>query len=230
VSANYTYSHEIDEDSAGGGDSDFPQNPACLACERASGDFDVRHVMNANAVYDLPFGAGQPFLSQPGIARAILGRWSVSGIFAARTGLPINVTVDRSSTSVATGYTTNQRPDQVPGVSLTPPGGRSIGNWINPAAFTTVMGSTYGNAPRNVGRGPNLWQTDVGIAKRIPLSERAQLQFRSEFFNLFNRAQYGQPQANWSSASFGQIVTTVNITPVGTGTPREIQFALRLEF
>ena len=58
VSANYTYSHEIDQDAAGGGDSDFPENPACLACERAAGDFDVRHVLNASTVYDLPFGPG----------------------------------------------------------------------------------------------------------------------------------------------------------------------------
>ena len=187
-------------------------------------------MLNANAIYDLPFGPGQPFLSQPGIASAIFGHWSVSDIFTARTGLPLNITIDRSSSSLATGYTTNQRPDRIPGVSLSPPTGKSIENWINPAAFASVTGSTYGNAPRNPARGPNLWQTDLGIAKLIPISERAHLLFRSEFFNLFNRAQYGQPQANWSSASFGRIVSTVNTTPVGTGTPREIQFALRLEF
>ena len=230
LSANYTYSHEIDQDAAGGGDADFPQNPACLACERASGDFDVRHVVNANAVYDLPFGPGRTFVSQPGIARAIFGRWSLTDIVAIRTGLPINITEDRSSTSVATGYTTNQRPNLVSGESLTPAGGKAIGDWINPAAFAPVAGSGYGSAPRNVGRGPNLWQTDLGVAKHIPLSERVQLQFRGEFFNLFNRAQYGQPQADWSSSTFGQIITTVNTTPIGTGTPRETQFALRLEF
>jgi hypothetical protein len=229
-SANYTYSHEIDQDSAGGGDSDYPQNPACLSCERASGDFDVRHVLAANLVYELPFGPGRAFLSQPGIAGAILGRWSVTNIVAARSGLPINVTEDRSSNSVATGYTTNQRPNIVPGVPLAPPGGKKISGWINPAAFTPVVGGGYGDAPRNIARGPNLWQTDLGLARQIPLTEHVQLQLRSEFFNLFNRAQYGLPQPDSSSSSFGQIVTTVNTTPVGTGTPRQIQFALRLEF
>jgi len=229
-SAHYTYSHEIDQDAAGGGDADFPQNPACLACERASGDFDVRHVLTADTVYDLPFGPGRAFLSQPGIARAVLGRWSVTAIGTARSGLPINVTEDRSSTSVATGYTTNQRPNRVPGVSLTPIGGKEIQNWINPAAFALVTGSGYGNAPRNIGRGPKLWQTDLGLAKRIPLTESAQLQFRGEFFNIFNRAQYGQPLADLSAATFGQIISTVNTGPVGTGTPRQIQFTLRLEF
>jgi hypothetical protein len=229
-SANYTYSHEIDQDAAGGGDSDNPQNPACISCERASGDFDARHVVNANAVYDLPFGHGRAFLSQPGVASAILSHWSVTNIVTARTGLPVNATEDRSSSSVATGYTTNQRPNLVPGVSLTPPGGKRIAEWINPAAFTPVTVSGYGNAPRNIARGPNLWQTDLGLAKRIPLTERAQLQFKGEFFNLFNRAQYGQPQADSSTSTFGQIITTANTTPIGTGTPREIQFVLRLEF
>lgn len=230
-SANFTYSHEIDQDAAGGGDSDNPQNPACMACERASGDYDARHVVNANAVYDLPFGTGKTFFSQPGIANTVLSRWSLTDIVAARTGIPVNVTEDRSSSSVATGYTSSQRPNLVPGVPLTPPGGKTINHWINYAAFEAVNGSGYGNAPRNIAHGPNLWQTDLGLSKRIPLSESTQLQFRSEFFNLLNRAQYGQPQADWSSQStFGQIITTANTTPIGTGTPREIQFALRLEF
>jgi hypothetical protein len=231
LSANYTYSHEIDQDSAGGGDSDFPQNPACPSCERSSGDFDVRHVFNSNAVYELPFGPGKTFLSNSGIASEVFGRWSVTAIATARTGLPVNVTEDRSSSSVATGYTTSQRPNRVPGVSLTPPGGHKINQWINPAAFSLVTGSGYGDSPRNVARGPDLWQADFGLAKRIPLTEKMQLQFRTEFFNIFNRAQYGLPLADLSSpTTFGQIVGAVNTGPVGTGTPRQIQFMLRLEF
>jgi hypothetical protein len=230
VSANYTYSHEIDQGAAGGGDSDFPQNPACPSCERASGDFDVRHGFNANAVYDLPFGRGRAFLNQPGVAGAMLGRWSVTTIATARTGLPVNVTEDRSSTSVATGYTTSQRPNLIPGVSLTPSGGHKLGEWINPAAFAPVVGSGYGDAPRNIGRGPGLWQADLGLAKSISLTEAMEMQFRSEFFNIFNRAQYGLPLADLSTNTFGQIVSVVNAGPVGTGTPRQMQFMLRVEF
>ena len=230
LSANYTYSHEIDQGAAGGGDSDFPQNPACPSCERASGDFDVRHGFNANAIYDLPFGPGRVFLNGPGVAGAMFGRWSVTTIATARTGLPVNVTEDRSSTSVATGYTTSQRPNLVPGVSLTPPGGHKLGEWINPAAFALVSGSGYGDAPRNVARGPGLWQADFGLAKRISLTEKIQIQFHSEFFNIFNRAQYGLPLADLSTNTFSQIVSVVNAGPVGTGTPRQMQFMLRLEF
>jgi hypothetical protein len=241
LSANYAYTHQIDQDAPGGGDSDNPQNPACMSCERASGDFDARHVVNANVVYDLPFGPGRPFLSQPGIARAVFGHWSVTDIVAARTGTPLNVTYSRSSSSVATGYTTNQRPNIVPGVSIVPPGGKTIRgrtmNWINPAAFTAVSGSGYGDTPRNIARGPNLVQTDFGLARRIPLNERLQLQFRCEAFNLFNRAQYSLPlEEIWlpptgtSPSSIEPQVSTASTTPIGTGTPREIQFALRLEF
>jgi hypothetical protein len=241
LSTNYAYTHQIDQDAPGGGDSDNPQNPACMACERASGDFDARHVVNANVVYDLPFGPGKAFLSQPGVASAIFGRWSLTDIVAARTGTPLNVTYSRSSSSVATGYTTNQRPNLVPGVSLTPPGGKTISgttmNWINPAAFTAVPGSGYGDTPRNISRGPNLWQTDLGVSKRIPITERTQVQFRCEAFNLFNRAQYSLPlEEIWlpptgsSPASIEPQVSTASTTPIGTGTPREIQFALKLEF
>jgi hypothetical protein len=242
LSGNYTYSHQIDQDAPGGGDSDNPQNPACMPCERASGDFDARQVVNANAVYDLPFGPGKAFLSRPGIARAVLGRWTVTNIVAARTGTPLNITYSRPSSSIATGYTTNARPNLVPGVPLTPPGGRQISgttsNWINPAAFTAVTDpDSYGDAPRNIVRGPNLWQTDLGVSKRIPITESAQLQFRCETFNLFNRAQYSLPlEEIWlpatgtSPASIEPQVSTASTTPIGTGTPREIQFALRLMF
>jgi hypothetical protein len=230
LSVNYVYSHEIDQDAAGGGDADFPENPACLSCERASGDYDVRHVFTANAVYALPFGPGKALFNQPGLASAVFGNWRLTVIDTARTGLPVNVTEDRSSSSVATGYTTNQRPNRSPVVSLTPPGGRTVNQWINRTAFSLVTNSAYGNAPRNIGRGPRLLQTDIGLAKDIRLIEHAHLLFRSEFFNIFNRAQYGQPLADLSASTFGKIITTVTTGPVGTGTPRQIQFALRLEF
>ncbi len=235
--ANYTLSHEIDQDAAGGGDADFPQNPACLACERASGDFDVRHVFTSNAVWNLPFGQGRERL-QHGIPAAVLGDWTVSSIVTARSGLPVNVTIDRSSSSVATGYTTNQRPNRVPGVSLTPPGGRSIAHWINPAAFAPVIGGGYGDAGRNLVRGPGLWQADLALQKHIPLPRKVQMEFGAQFFNIFNRGQYGLPLADYSDYlssvsnggqdTFGEIISPVNVGPVGTGTPRQMQFFLRL--
>jgi len=230
--ANYVWSHEIDEDAAGGGDSDYPQNPACFVCERASGDFDARHVFTANLVYDLPFlshlGANVPAGTR--IVKTLLGSWSIAPVFTARSGLPVNVTEDRSTKAVATGYATNQRPNRVAGVSLISPGGSTRNEWINPAAFSFVSGPGYGNAGRNIVRGPDLWQADIALSRRVLLTESAALRFRGEFFNLFNRAQYGLPLADLSTSTFGQIVNTVNTGPIGTGTPREMQFSLRLEF
>ena len=139
---------------------------------------------------------------------------------------------------VPDGNTTDQRPDLVPGVSLTPPGGRSIAEWINPAAFAVPANGTFGDAPRDVARGPGAWQIDMGVAKHIPLRDQMRLEFRAEFFNVFNHPQYGPPNATFNAAGFGQITTAINtstvnsstLTPVGTGTPREIQFGLRLAF
>jgi hypothetical protein len=95
------------------------------------------------------------------------------------------------------------------------------------------------SAPRNFVRGPGTWQIDIGAAKTIALKERAQLEFRSEFYNIFNHSQLGQPQSTFNPSNitgFGSIINTVNTnivsptTPVGSGTPREMQFALRLDF
>jgi hypothetical protein len=236
LSANYMWSHEIDNGSNGSGDGDsvVPQNVACPACERASGIWDARHVFNANAVYELPFGPNKPYLNRRGVVGSIVGSWEVTSTAIARTGFPVNVMVNRSAASVPDGNTSSQRPDLVPGVSLTPFGGKSIGQWINPTAFTMPANGTFGDAPRDIARGPGAWQMDLGMIKRISVRERAQLEFRSEFFNLFNHPQYGLPQATFGVQGFGSIIQTVNTTapvsPIGSGTPREIQFALSLKF
>lgn len=236
LSANYMWSHEIDDGSDGSGDGDslVPQNVACPKCERASGFWDARHVFNANGIYQLPFGSGKPFLNQSGIVNAIVGRWQLNSTAVVRTGFPINVLVNRSAFQTPDGNTNSQRPDLVPGVSLTPPGGKSTAQWINPAAFVTPMNGTWGNAPRNVARGPGAWQMDMGMGKQIPLAEQVGLQFRTEVFNVFNHPQYGLPNATILVNGFGSITSTVNTTtpvsPVGEGTPREFQFALRLTF
>jgi len=144
------------------------------------------------------------------------------------------VLINRSSASVPDGNNASQRPDLVPGVSLTPPGGKNLAEWINPAAFAVPAVGTFGDAPRNVARGPGAWQIDLGAAKRIQLGESGWLEFRSEFFNIFNHPQYGLPQATFGIPGFGSITQTVNTTtpvsPVGSGTPREMQFAIRIGF
>jgi len=243
VMANYTWSHEIDNGSNGSGDGDeiSPQNPLCLACDWASGVWDARHVVNGNVVYLLPFGRGEPMLSDHGVATGILGNWELTTTALARTGFPVNVLMPSSYTA-PDGASGTERPDLVPGVSFVPPGGKTIAQWVNPAAFAYPAGE-FGTAPRDLFRGPGTWQVDLGLGKHIPLTERASLEFRSDLFNIFNHPQLGPPQATCNvtvanptgcTTGLGSIISTVNtstpISPVGSGTPREIQFTLRVAF
>jgi len=244
VTANYMWSHEIDNGSNGSGDGDEvdPQNPLCQACDTASGAWDATHVINGNAVYKLPFGLGEPMLNQPGMASAVAGNWQLTTTALARTGFPVNALMP-SSYVAPDGASGTERPDLVPGVPLTPPEGKTAADWINPAAFAYPAGA-FGTAPRDLFRGPGTWQIDISAAKTFTLTERAQLEFRSEFYNIFNHPQLGQPYATCNlttpgqtgcPAGFGTITTTLNtsvspVTPVGSGTPREMQFSLRLDF
>jgi hypothetical protein len=241
ASANYTWSHEIDDDSNGSGDGDSitPQNVSCFPqgapqCgERTSGAFDVRHAFNANVVYELPFGPGKSFLNQAGVLRALFGSWSLSSIFTARTGFPVNLT---TSATGPDGNTNEQRPNLVPSQPLYLASGD-----FNPAAFCTpgtadplypggTCPSGFGDVPRNFLRGPGVWQLDLALAKRFPITEQVQVQFRAEVFNLFNRAMFANPDGLISASDFGRIYLPLNTTPVGLGTPRQMQFMLKLKF
>jgi hypothetical protein len=239
VSANYTWSHSIDDGSNGSGDGDSitPQNVSCWPrsqCgERASSAFDARNVFNANFIYELPFGAGKPYGSQNGFVRAIASYWQVSSIFIARSGFPVNLTTSGTGPD---GNANNQRPNLVPNQPLYLAGGT-----FNPAAFCTpgtqdplypggTCPSGFGDVPRNLLRGPGFWQSDWALSKRFPVSERAQVQFRAEVFNIFNRAQYANPNGLISASDFGRIYLPLNTTPIGVGTPRQFQFLLKLQF
>jgi Carboxypeptidase regulatory-like domain len=232
LSANYMWSHSINDGSIGGGESDTIQDVFCRACDKASSDDDVRQVFNASAVYQLPFGAGRPFLTSPGLARTVFGGWELSGVGTARTGLPVNVTINRSNAAVPGGYSVSgsERPDVYSNVPIVP-ALQTARSWINAAAFYAPANGTFGNLGRNALSGPGLWQVDAALAKKIAFTERLGVQFRAEVFNVFNRAQYGQPNANLSTpGNFGAITTTVNEGATGSGTPRQIQLGVRLLF
>ena len=232
VSANYMWSHSINDGSIGGGESDTVQDVFCRACDKANSDDDVRQLFNASAVYQLPFGAGRRFLSSPGLARTVFGGWELSGVGTARTGLPVNVTINRSNSSVPGGYSVSgsERPDLQAGIPVIP-AVQTPNSWINAAAFYTPANGAFGNLGRNAILGPGLWQVDTALAKKVTVTERWNVQLRAEVFNVFNRAQYGQPNANLSTpGNFGVITTTVNEGATGSGTPRQIQLGVRILF
>jgi len=169
-------------------------------------------------------------LSGGGVAGKVLGGWELSGISSASTGRPIDIEVDRSHHDMLDGNTKAQRPDLVPGQSIYP-SPRTINNWFNINAFAVPAVDTWGNLGRNVGRGPGYYEIDTALEKEMPITERLALKFRAEAFNLLNHPIYGDPESDISSpASFGVITTPLNTGATGIGTPRRIQFMLRLEF
>jgi hypothetical protein len=185
----------------------------------------------------LPFGRGQKYGPKEGIAAALVTGWELSGLGTARTGRPINVTVNRSATDLPDGVAATpsasappQRPDYVPGQPLYP-SVQTPDSWLNLGAFRAPARGAWGNFPRNVLHAPGMWQIDIAAGKRTRITERAGIEFRAELFNLFNRAQYALPNSNISSpAQFGRITSIINAQPTGTGGPRQVQLMLRLDF
>jgi len=234
ISANYQYSHGISDGSNGDGESDGLENANCRSCDRGNADFDVRHNFTTSVIWMVPAGKGRRWLgNSSGILNALLGGWELSGIGMARTGLPLNVTLSRSASALPNGINSGQRPNVVPGQPLYP-ANQSPTLWLNPYAFTTPANGTWGNAGRNILRAPGIWQADTSLEKRFRLTERSSISFRADVFNIFNRAQLGNPSAKWtppsSGTTFGQITGPYTTSAVGTGTPRQMQFMLRLSF
>ena len=242
LAGNYMYSHALNDGSVGAGDADAAQNNACFSCDYASSDFDARNSGTFGAVYELPFGRGRRYFADNSALDLLAGGWSVNTQLSARAGLPVNITLSRNSSELPDGNNVDQRPNRVPGVPLYL-GSRSVSHWINPAAFSLPAVGTWGTAGRNLITGPPLWQDDSAVEKNFRLTERNHMIFRAEAFNIFNRAQYGQPSSSLSvttksgvrtltvPASFGTITSTVNSGGlVGSGTPRVLEFSLRFTY
>jgi hypothetical protein len=222
----YNWAHEIDDGAGNDIGSNPPQNPACPRCDRASGDADVRHLGGIRSYYPLRFGDLTSGV-RTGLLARVLSNWTLINDFYATSALPVNVTIDRAVSQVATGYTIRQRPDRVPGVSLTPPGGRNITEWINPEAFTTVHG-LYGTAERNIARGPCAWSLSSGLERQLWLPKGFQARIQARSSNVLNHANYAQPFADWSSHQFGQILNPYAPQFGGDMGPRS--FSLDLTF
>jgi hypothetical protein len=221
----YMWSHGIADSSIGAGESLTFQNQSCRACDRSDTSIDVRHTMISNAIYQLPFARRSK----------IFGGWELSGIGTASSGRPVNITLSRKASQLLDGNTGSQRPDLVPGVSIYP-AHQTINNWFNPAAFAVPAQGTWGNLGRYIARGPGYYEIDTALQKKFRITERIGLNFRAEAFNLFNHPIYGDPSGGIGSspsspsANFGRITSILNTGAVGTGTPRRVQFALRLDF
>jgi hypothetical protein len=190
----------------------------------------MRQYFASSVIWKIPVGRGHALLANASpVVDKLLGGWQLSGISTARSGLPLNITISRPASALPDQINSAQRPNCVAGVSLSP-AHQTVQQWLNAAAFTLPLPGTWGNCGRDLGRAPGLWQLDTALQKRVPLNEHVRLSFRAEVFNIFNRAQYGSPIVGLPGGNFGLITNAFNTTPTGAGTPRDIEFMLRLDF
>jgi len=193
-------------------DSVTAQDERNLKLERGLSFFDVRKRLSVGFTYNLP---GTRALYH------LFSDWQISGIITEQDGTPLNP-VYFFSDFANTG--TPNRPDVVPGVSVTlPRNQRSADHWFNTDAFRAPKPFTFGNAGRDIIPGPGNNIIDFALHRRFLLGEQRALMFRAEAFNLFNHPNYGIPLP---FADFGPFFGKV----VATGEPRRIQFALRFDF
>jgi hypothetical protein len=271
--SRYTWSHSINDGSVGGGESSGPENVSCLSCDKGPSVFDVRHNVAVNAVYELPFGPGKAYLNDSGALGKVIGGWSLSSIGLWHTGHPLTTKMDLGGSISGGAFdglsftyllpdgndVTDQRPDLIPGVPVTVPGGGRHGTpLINATAFQAPPVDAngnfthFGNAGNGLIRASDSWQVDLALTKKTKLTERVSMEFGVQAFNIFNHVQLGDP-GNLTlvydptvpgthlqvPGDFGLISSTVNFNNnndndaspnTGTGLPRQIQFMVRFEF
>jgi hypothetical protein len=214
----FTWSHSLDYGGQVSDSVDYgPQNPYNWTSNYGNSNFDVRRRLSLSYIYELPFGRGKALVNQPGIARAILGGWQLSGVTSYQTGLPFTPILSYDPTNTGT----TARPNIVAGAALYP--SPSPSDWFNNAAFVAPAAYTYGNAGRNILRGPNTFNTDVGLLRTGTFKERYTLQFSAQAFNVFNTPQFGLPNNTVGVGTTG-VITTV-VTP-----ERQLQLGLHLMF
>jgi hypothetical protein len=215
----------------------------------APSQIDLRNSFTASVIYDLPFGKGKKFGNDwNNVANSVLGGWQLTVIEKITSGFA-DPLVDSSNQSgvgfLNGGNNVNfNRPDQIASPykagpvaanpdpqcqTLVSQGGKApdqlsnSGFPINPCAFTQAIGH-LGNASRLPVYGPGFVNTDFSVIKQFALPwENMGLNFRAEFFNLFNHAQFGEPVSDFSAPGFGSVQSTVN-------NPRVVQFGLKLTF
>lgn len=219
--ASYTWSKSIDDASnffSSAGDPNFPQNSYNVAAERGRSNFDVSHRLSVSYSYELPFRHAD------GFAGKLVNGWETFGIVTLQTGRPFTVAllsdIDNSGTGRSIlGFGANDRPNLVGNPELSNP---TTSQWFNTAAFAFPAPGTFGDAGRNILEGPGFQSVNASLVKNTRFSERVNLQFRAEAFNLFNHPNFNLPDNFLGSPTFGRITSARD--------PRHVQFGLKLLF
>ncbi len=216
--ASYTWAKSLDNNSGSGTGATFTQldgDQTRLSLNRGLSDFDRTHRLIVNFSYNLPYGR---------LNKRIFGDWQVAGVAILQSGTPISIL----DTSGAALYgTASSRASWAPGATIASAQGSGrtqdrLNQYFNTAAFVRA-GNFFGDTGRNILRGPIQRNADLSINKKFTLTERVNLEWRSEFFNVLNIANFANPGGSITAASYGVIRNT-------TGNPRVVQFALKLAF
>ncbi len=225
----YTYSHAISDVNdpilPAGNNGNLPRNTFDLKAERGNSDFDIRHRAVINFIYEPNIGRGRGHFNE-GFAGRILEGWSLTGIIDAQTGHPFDIF----------GLTDSNHTGQLARVSqqggtMQPPGTDKTFTGPNAASIYTTPFDVQPNTGKNEFYGPGMYNIDLATLKDTALTEKLKLQFRLEVFNLFNHAQFSQPNNIYfpGEATFGQSLSTIT-QPDETTSARQMQVALKLIF
>jgi len=232
--ANYTFSKSTDDigsglqGNSGGGDQVMPwTNPYFDHMIYGPSDFDHAHRLVTSYVWEIPFGN-----RLGAVGRRLLGGWQLTGVQQYQTGSPMTVVSGKDNSLTSLGR------DRAiaTGVDPAQPGGDPLLQWFNKAAFAANPAGTFGTLGKGTLRGPSMFSWDMGAFKKIPLKgERIGLQFRAEFFNIFNHPMFNNPATNLSDGNYGRITQTLANAgatqgDITSGGPRIIQLALKLTF
>lgn len=214
--ASYTVSKSIDSQSRLGATEH--QDSRNLDADRGLSAFDVRQNFTLSYTFELPFGRGKHFLGNASRATGLLvNGWEVNGITTFLAGIPFNPTAPPSGANV--GGFTALRANRLGSGFLSR---RTPEKWFDTSAFALPPFGTFGNSGRDVLIGPGTSNFDFSLFKNTRLGERLTVQFRTEFFDLFNRPNFNLPVDDITNPNFGKILSARD--------PREIQFALKFIF
>jgi hypothetical protein len=239
---SYTWSHGLANyvDNLTG--PQLPQNAWNYGAQMSNSQIDVEHRFVANAVWQLPFGKGRPWLNQGGWASRLAADWQFNTIVTAQTGTPFDINApDRSYTDPGGNKASYAHCVGNPfsGATDTATGsggyvGTGSGVFLNPAAFSIPAFGQFGSCAPRTFHGPGLWDVDLSLFRQFRLTESKRFEFRAEFFNAFNHPNFSNPDNNISDAAFGKVFSTIQpilgLGSGGPGDPREIQFALKFYF
>ena len=212
--AHYTWSRtrDMSTHSNGGGQT---MNNYDIWADYGPANWDIPHRFVASYIYDLPFLKTS---SNP-VLRYLVAGWQVGGVSTIQSGTPVNVTTAGDRANI--GISNLQRPNLVgaiPSLNCQPNTTTlELINCYDASAFALPAQFTFGNAPRNLLRGPKFAATDLSLMKNVPLGGTAQFQFRAEIFNAFNTVNYGNPGGTFGAATFGRISTALAMRQVQLG-------------